>query len=76
MSYCRFGSDSDVYMYVRAEGIECCGCKLQKFGDGKRFPLLNSTAEAIGHLEDHETAGQLVPQYAYDELKSEATNEN
>ena len=28
MAYCRFGRDSDVYVYAIEGGVECCRCRL------------------------------------------------
>lgn len=30
MSYCRWGADSDVYVFTTRKDIECCGCILQE----------------------------------------------
>ncbi len=64
MSYCRFGDDSDVYMYPNTDGtIDCCACRL----GGGRYTI----AEALDHLEEHQGVGHVVPQHAIDRLKRE-----
>lgn len=64
MSYCRFGTDSDIYVYERTEGgIACCGCLLDV-----RFPyrVFRNVVEFFLHLGAHETKGHAVPVYMYD----------
>ncbi len=65
MAICRFGDDSDVYVFHNVHGgIECCGCRLS---DASEF---NARTEAamIAHLEQHKTAGHKVPLEAFEEL--------
>ena len=65
MFVCRFGADSDVYVYYRMNGdIECSGCRLS---EAKAFSTKDE-AEMIAHLEQHEAAGHKVPAQAFDEL--------
>ena len=73
MSYCRFGRDSDVYMYPSAlGGITCCSCKLSPVADDwRRDSQLFSYEDALAHLQEHLKAGHLVPQCAIDRLKEE-----
>jgi hypothetical protein len=70
VALCRFGSDSDVYVYYSIHGgIECCGCRLL---DGRLFNL-PTEAEMIAHLEQHRRAGHKVPEEAFEELRTEAS---
>jgi hypothetical protein len=67
MSVCRFGDDSDVYVfYANTGGIECCRCDLL---NGNHF---NAPDEAgmIVHLEAHLAAGHKVPPKAFERLRS------
>ncbi|SIN72537.1 hypothetical protein [Agromyces cerinus] len=62
MSYARFGSGSDVYVYAHVYGfIECCGCAL---GDAWDF---HSPADIVDHLREHVAAGHNVPDRLLDE---------
>lgn len=64
MSYCRFGKDSDVYVYGSQDFLECCGC-------AKAFRT-KSYSEMINHLKEHvELHGDKVPKRAFDRLKQE-----
>lgn len=70
MSYCRFESESDVYMYESVRGyIECCWCRFDNGGD--RCPHFYSRADALSHLFKHLSVGHRVPYYAIEELQSE-----
>lgn len=57
MSYARFSTGSDVYVFMNVAGfLECCGCSLDEqwaFG---------STQEMADHLGDHRAAGHTVPE--------------
>ena len=67
MSYARFTSDSDVYVFEHVEGgYECCGCIL----DMSSFRC-KTILEMLCHLEYHKNAGHEVPDYCIDQLKSE-----
>lgn len=67
MALCRFGSDSDVYVYYSTEGgIECCGCRL---GSAKMVNVVTE-AEMIAHLEEHRRAGHRVPSEALEDLRA------
>jgi hypothetical protein len=66
MSYCRFSSDSDVYLYLSVHGwYGCCACGL---ADDVR---LKTAKEAIDHLAEHVAAGDAVPESAFDRLLEE-----
>lgn len=56
MSYARWGSDSDVYVYAHVGGfIDCCGCA-----------RLDSIAETVEHMREHVARGDKVPEYLLD----------
>ena len=62
MNLCRFGPESDVYVYESDEGMECCGCY---FGNGWTHP----NPEAMtAHLRKHVAAGHKVPPHVFDLL--------
>ena len=68
MALCRFGSDSDIYVYYSTHGgIECCGCTLV---EGGMFNVA-SEAQMIVHLEEHRRAGHKVPDVALEDLLAE-----
>lgn len=57
MSWTRFASDSDVYVFENNGGyIECCGCRLVR-----PDPMVNTVEEMLQHLEQHRAAGHKVP---------------
>src|SRR3954470_9120399 len=74
MSYCRFGSDSSVYVYAGSYELDerelmywdCCGCSLTD-----NFKADNPS-EMITHLMRHREAGHMVPDYAIERLQWEA----
>lgn len=84
MSYCRF-IEADVYVFTSSEGIECCGCSLQKrewivdktslLGGymrpvGELIPeTYGSNEEMIAHLEIHRAKGDYVPEHVFDALR-------
>ena len=67
MSYCRFGPDSDVYMYPRTDGsIVCSMCALPVFKNSTmvfEFPY-----QALQHLQTHLKHNHRVPRYAFNRL--------
>ena len=66
MSYCRFGDNSDVYVYCSREDVYvCCACSLDKLWEHV------TPSEVITHLELHVAAGHQVPQYAFDRLRED-----
>jgi len=66
MSYCRFGKDSDVYVYYSIYGqYECCGCNLR---ESQEFSVFDTAKEMVSHLNIHKINGEKVPQYAIDRL--------
>jgi len=85
MSYCRFGSDSNVYVYTSSQGLECCACWLdtgewvdQDFlgttykvfqSDGSVQTLFQSNRGMIEHLNLHVEKGHKVPDRALERLR-------
>ena len=68
MAICRFGSDSDVYVYYSIYGgLECCGCRLNE----KVFKARDER-EMLSHLERHRAAGHRIPAAAFDDLAAES----
>ncbi|HID37791.1 MAG TPA: hypothetical protein EYP39_10555 [Ghiorsea sp.] len=73
MAYCRFGKDSDVYLYEDINGgWSCIWCELVS---GGKISAANShldTIEAtITHLREHIKCGHKVPDKAIAELEAE-----
>lgn len=57
MSYCRFGADSDVYVYASGRGdFVYCQCP-SKNGD----VVLRRRKLMLAHLLDHRAGGLMVP---------------
>ena len=67
MAYCRFGEDSDVYIYPTEDCIVCCGCALEG-GDRTEFIFRR---DAVRHLRMHQSWGHKVPGYAIRFLEEE-----
>lgn len=69
MSYARWGEDSKVYVYASCGGgIECCGCWLDEDGNSVNF---QTSGDMIAHLDEHREKGHLVPNYTYEEIRSD-----
>lgn len=66
MSYARWGSDSNVYVYEGSGGIVCCGCSLNE-----NSQIYATARLALNHLEEHLKAGELVPNYTIEEIKQD-----
>jgi hypothetical protein len=67
MAYCRFGADSDVYLYASVHGgFHCCGCRFLESPDSE---VMETAKAAWSHLRKHLSAGHKVPKYALDCLK-------
>jgi len=64
MSYCRFGPESDVYIYSTGKYLVCDTCKIK--GD-KSFATLKYSRMVL-HLEEHEALGHKVPKKVSEEL--------
>ena len=70
MSYCRLSDESDVYVYMDADGgFTCCFCKF-----GEEFFNVDFEMEMVLHLMDHRVQGNKVPQCAIDQLMREANH--
>lgn len=77
MSYARFSSESDVYVYLSVGGwLECCACRLNDVtGENDPFPdseRVFSTADMPQHLTGHRLASHDVPQRCIDGLVADA----
>ena len=66
MSYARMGGDSSVYVFEISGGLKCCYCSLFS-----RSPIFSTAREMIRHLDEHRIHGELVPDYAYQEIKED-----
>ena len=67
MSYCRWGPDSDIYLYCynrNKQKFECCCCDL---GPG----LIVGLPNVIDHLNKHRQAGHKIPHHAIRRLEIE-----
>lgn len=87
MSYCRF-IEADVYVFTAWDSIECCFCSLQErewvedstalfkgyFKNiGETVPYkFTSNSEMIGHLRIHQSKGDYVPDYVFEQLSDPA----
>jgi hypothetical protein len=74
MSYSRFGSDSDTYIYEHVGGfIECCGCGLPPAEGNEVLGLtrLNTAREALEHAQKHLDAGDMVPDRVFISIRKE-----
>lgn len=70
MSYCRWDTDSDIYLYHSIDNqYVCCGCKLIDKGFA-----CNDIPTMLKHLDAHRAADHDVPQRAIDRLKRELEN--
>lgn len=69
MSYARFGSDSDVYVFLNVSGyFECCGCELLTDTMSATF---KTTDEMVTHLREHIAAEHAVPDFTIPALETE-----
>lgn len=67
MAFCRWGEDSDVYVYDTGDNLECCGCMLSATRDTFNGTFL----EMKEHLLAHREAGHKVPDYALSRIEFE-----
>ena len=81
MVYCGF-TNGDVCMRTDADGaIVCISCSLSKriesvFGGKIRTTMRFDTyREALNHLKEHRMKGDVVPNYAFNNLKLRAKKE-
>ena len=73
MSYARFGSDSNVYVYEHVNGgIECCSCWFK--APGEMCPIFQTSGETILHLIKHLNVGLAVPESAFVAILKEHPN--
>lgn len=75
MSYCRWGPESDVYIYATVDNgpIVCCGCRFQPVNEHDNYPWNDNYEttdpfEMIGHAIDHEFSGDKVPAKVFHRL--------
>jgi len=68
MSFTRREDGSNVYVYLSDDGYWCDGCSLDKKGNSL---LLETADEMIIHLREHQKRGELVPDYAFEQLEKE-----
>jgi hypothetical protein len=74
MSYARFSSESDVYVYEHFAGfIECCGCRLTGPEEGEElgFARLATARAALEHLDWHVREGDAVPARTFEAIRKE-----
>jgi hypothetical protein len=74
MSYCRFGEDSDVYVYPHVDGfLCCCACRLQAIRHGGWYKdfITFSVARMLKHLRQHKKRDHKVPKHAVKRLRKE-----
>ena len=76
MSYCSFGTNSDVHVFKDATlfVFRCCGRKLikgQPYGLALKDHVCFDEQEMIEHLLHHREVGHKVPEYAIKRLKDE-----
>ena len=64
MSYCRFGPESDVYIYTTGKYLVCDTCKIK---GNKSFATLRYSRMVV-HLEEHSNVGHKVPVHVSEEL--------
>lgn len=76
MSYSRFGSDSDVYMFRHVVGgITCCACRLT--GNSiftAKSEGFDTYDAAINHLKEHIAHGHKVDKHAISMLALDRDN--
>lgn len=78
MSYARFSEDSDVYVFLRDLGLECCSCTFAVLAEMRSANvtmslnfLAHNTDDMLAHLDQHRAAGHVVPDYAYEGLRDD-----
>lgn len=76
MSYCRFGNDSDVYVFESGMGIRVLHASLNEEHDELTPEIhddmvFESKTSTLEHLLLIKSRGGLVPQYAIDRLMEE-----
>jgi hypothetical protein len=72
MSYCRWGPDSDVYLFMAADDqLHCCHCGLSLPGTRTDF-VAKDHRDMLSHLVRHVEGGHRIPAEAIATLESEA----
>lgn len=73
MAYCRFGDDSDAYMYYDGKRFCCCTCRLNMNKDIGWFDNVYETRprEMLIHLTNHITLGGKIPERTLDRLRED-----
>lgn len=72
MDYCRFGRDSDVYLYESTSGgWECCRCPLKSVPGAAESEAFNSIEDVIAHMHAHSKVGHRVPDKVFEDLEME-----
>jgi len=66
MSYCRFATDSSVYVW----GSDVIHCSLCELNDGDDM-IFTRYSNAIIHLHDHRALGHKVPDRAFQQLEAD-----
>jgi len=68
MSYCRWGEDCDVYMFLSVDRvIECVACTLNE-----GIPMIfTKRSDAVAHLKSHINNADRVPDDAFKMLRRE-----
>ena len=65
MSYCRWGDDSDLYIFGDGDGWACCNCSIAVDA------YFGTLAELKAHVQLHIDAGHKVPDYVMDRINCE-----
>ncbi len=74
MSYCRWGEDSDVYIYASSSELVCCACLLNGGTPSNHSAQDYKTrkfSEMLIHLDQHTFAGHKVPKHVKERLADE-----
>lgn len=66
MSYCRWGADSDLYIYESGGGFVCCSCALDV-----RSVTVDSEKAMADHVRLHVAADHRVPEHLIEDLERE-----
>jgi len=74
MSYCRFGPDCDVHVYMATDDdlLHCCWCQLLSLPGNCTDFVAKDHGDMLNHLRKHVDAGHKVPADAITTLESEA----
>lgn len=88
MSYCRFGSESDLYVYHDGDDFVCCACRLEEPVDYTSVTVTvdisylqlpdgryKTVGDILRHLYKHRELGDRVPKSAIQRLNKELKHE-